>query len=130
MTPPVYIDFLNKFDIEALNLTDVEILNAIKSSLKMQGNGETSIEPRMHIQPRAGVEGHFNVLRGWIGGDIDSAGTKVVGDFVDNYKDHRPSEYGILTLFDPRTGAPKAIIDATGITDMRTGAIRLWVLST
>lgn len=123
MTPPVYIDFLNKFDIEALNLTDVEILNAIKSSLKMQGNSETSIEPRTHIQPRAGVEGHFNVLRGWIGGDIDSAGTKVVGDFVDNYKDHRPSEYGILTLFDPRTGAPKAIVDATGITDMRTGAI-------
>ena len=49
MTPPVYIDFLNKFDIEALNLTDVEILNAIKSSLKMQGNScllYTSPSPR------------------------------------------------------------------------------------
>ena len=55
--------------------------------------------------------------------DIDSAGTKVVGDFVNNYKENLPSEYGILTLFNPRTGAPKAIIDATGITDMRTGAI-------
>jgi ornithine cyclodeaminase len=29
----------------------------------------------------------------------------------------------ILTLFDPRTGAPKAILDAGGITDMRTGAV-------
>ena len=123
MTPPVYVDFLNRFDVEALKLTDTEILDAITGSLRMQGNSETSIEPRMHIEPRAGVDGHFNVLRGWIGGDIDSAGTKVVGDFVNNYKENLPSEYGILTLFNPRTGAPKAIIDATGITDMRTGAI-------
>ncbi|TIU29815.1 MAG: ornithine cyclodeaminase family protein, partial [Mesorhizobium sp.] len=26
-------------------------------------------------------------------------------------------------LFDPRTGAPRAILDATVITDMRTGAV-------
>jgi len=123
MTPAVYIDFLNRFDIEALGFSDAEILEIIEQSLTMQGRGETSIEPRTHIQPRAGVEGHFNVLRGWIGGEIDSAGTKVVGDFVDNYKQGRPSEYGLLTLFDPRNGAPKGIIDATGITEMRTGAI-------
>jgi len=123
MTPAVYIDFLNRFDIEALDLGDAEILSIIEHSLAMQGRGESAIEPRMHIQPRAGVAGHFNVLRGWIGGEIDSAGTKVVGDFVDNYKDGRPSEYGLLTLFDPRNGAPKGIIDATGITEMRTCAI-------
>lgn len=122
-TPPVYLDYLNRFDVEALKLTDAEILGAVEEGLRMQGAGDTSIEPRMHIRPRAGVEGHFNVLRGWIGGGIDSAGTKVVGDFVDNFKDGRPSEYGLLTLFDPRMGAPKAIVDATGITEMRTGAV-------
>lgn len=121
--PPVYIDFLNRLDIEELALTDAEILDAIEGGLAMQGRGETSIEPRTHIHPRAGVEGHFNVLRGWIGDAIDSAGVKVVGDFVDNYKEGRPSEYGVLVLFDPRNGAPKAILDAAGITDMRTGAI-------
>lgn len=119
----VYIDYLNRFDIEECALDDEEILSAIEASLAMQGRGETAVEPRTHIHPRAGVEGHFNVLRGWIGGDIDAAGTKVVGDFVDNYKSGRPSEYGILTLFDPRHGAPKAILDATGITEMRTGAV-------
>lgn len=121
--PPVYIDYLNRFDIEALNFSDTELLDAIEASLGMQGRGDTEIEPRTHIRPRAGVEGHFNVLRGWIGGEIDAAGTKVVGDFVDNYKEGRPSEYGLLTLFDPRNGAPKALVDATGITEMRTGAI-------
>ena len=65
-TPPVYLDFLNRFDIEATALTDAEILAAIETSLAAQGRGETAIEPRTHIHPRAGVEGHFNVLRGWI----------------------------------------------------------------
>lgn len=120
---PIYITYLNRLDIEAAMLSDAEILAAIESSLAMQWRGETVIEPRMHLEPRAGVEGHFNVLRGWIGGEIDAAGVKVVGDFVDNYKQGMPSEFGVLNLFDPRTGAPRAILDASGITDMRTGAV-------
>jgi alanine dehydrogenase len=51
------------------------------------------------------------------------AGVKTVGDFVDNYKIGLPSELALLNLFDPQTGVPKAILDATSITDMRTGAI-------
>jgi ornithine cyclodeaminase len=122
-TPPVYVDFLNRFDLAALEFGDADILAAIEESLMMQGRGETEIEPRTHIRPRAGVEGHFNVLRGWIGGGIGRAGVKVVGDFVANYEAGRPSEYGLLTLFDPVNGAPTALVDATGITEMRTGAI-------
>lgn len=120
---PIYLTYLNRFDIEAAMLSDAEILDAIESSLGMQGRGETVIEPRMHLEPRAGAEGHFNVLRGWIGGEIDAAGVKVVGDFVDNYKLGMPSEFALLNLFDPRTGKPTAILDASGITDMRTGAV-------
>jgi alanine dehydrogenase len=121
--PPVYIDFLNRLDIAELQLSDDEILAAVEHGLAMQGRGETAIEPRMHLEPRAGVEGHFNVLRGWIGGEVGQAGVKVVGDFVDNYREGRPSEYGLLALFDPLNGAPRAVLDAAGLTDMRTGAI-------
>ena len=122
-TPPVYIDFLNRFDVESLQLSAAEILAAVEQGLLMQGMAQTSIEPRTHIEPDNGVNGQFNVLRGWIGGEINAAGTKVVGDFVDNYQQERPSEYGLLTLFDPANGAPTAVVDAAGLTDMRTGAI-------
>jgi alanine dehydrogenase len=120
--PPVYVTFLNGLDIQALQITDDEILDAIEASLAAQGRGETVIEPRMHLEPGV-ANGHFNVLRGAIGAPIDAAGVKVVGDFVDNYKQGLPSEMAILNLFDPRTGMPKAILDASGITDMRTGAV-------
>ena len=120
---PIYITYLNGLDVEALAVTDDEILQAIETSLAAQGRGECVIEPRMHLAPRAGVDGHFNVLRGAIGAPINLAGVKVVGDFVDNYRQDLPSEVGILNLFDPRTGIPVAVIDATAITDMRTGAV-------
>jgi ornithine cyclodeaminase len=121
--PPVYFTYLNRHDIEELSLTDDEILAAIESSLATQGRGEAVIEPRMHLEPGL-ARGHFNVLRGALNSPPrSSAGVKIVGDFVDNYKIGLPSELGVLLLFDPRTGAPQAIMDASGITDMRTGAV-------
>ncbi len=120
--PPVYIDFLNRFDVEELNLTDAEIIDAIENQLKLQGEGSTYIQPRVFLEPGV-ARGHFNVLRGAIGGDINRAGVKVVGDFVDNYQLGYPSELATLLLLDPKMGAPKAIIEASGITDMRTGAV-------
>src|SRR5882672_9073438 len=120
---PIYLTYLNALDIDALAMTDDEILAAIETSLGAQGRGETVIEPRMHLVPDAKVHGHFNVLRGYIGAPINAAGVKIVCDYVDNYKRDLPSEVGILNLFDPATGMPSAILDATAITDMRTGAV-------
>lgn len=120
--PPIYIDYLNRLDLVELAMTDAEILEAIEASLAIQGRGEAVIEPRVHLEPGV-ARGHFNVLRGAIGGAIDSAGVKVVGDFVDNHTRGLPSELAVLLLLDPHTGAPKAILDASEITDMRTGAV-------
>src|SRR5215470_3815613 len=121
--PDLYLTYLSRPDVEAAALADEEIVAAIESGLAMQGRGDTVIEPRVHLEPKSGAEGHFNVLRGFIGGQIGMAGVKVVGDFVGNYTRGLPSELGLLCLFDPETGAPVAVIDASGITEMRTGAV-------
>ncbi len=118
----IWIDYLNFPDVEALDLTNDEILDAIETCLAAQGRGETVIEPRVHLVPESSDKGHFNVLRGYVK-PLGVAGVKVVGDFVDNYKQGLPSELAVLNLFDPETGVPKAIIDATAITEMRTGAV-------
>jgi ornithine cyclodeaminase len=118
----IWIDYLNALDAKALALTNDEILDAVSKALDAQGRGETVIEPRVHLVPESSDKGHFNVLRGYVKA-LNYAGVKVVGDFVDNYKVDLPSELAVLNLFDPNTGVPKAIIDATAITDMRTGAV-------
>ena len=116
------IEYLGKREIDALGLTNHEILAAIESGLIAAGRGQTVIEPRMHLTPDPAFNGHFNVLRGYVA-PLGYAGVKIVGDYVDNYKQGLPSELALLNLFDPRTGAPRAVIDAAGITDMRTGAL-------
>ena len=107
--------------------SDAEILDAVESALIAQGNGQTVVEPRAHLVPRlrdadGDPRGHFNVLRGYVA-PLDLAGVKIVGDYVDNYQHGLPSEMALLNLFDPRTGMPVALLDATAITEMRTGAI-------
>ena len=124
MPAPIHFTYLNGPDMEALALTDDEILSAIEASLAMQGRGQTVIEPRMHLRPRD-TRGHFNVLRGVLptAEGRGFAGVKIVGDFVDNWQRDLPSEMAMLLLFDPATGMPQALIDATAITEMRTGAV-------
>ena len=118
----VYITYLGGPDVAAAALTDAEILAAVEGALAAQGVGDTVIEPRVHLVPQSSDKGHFNVLRGVVH-PLDAAGVKVVGDFVNNYQHGLPSELGVLTLFDPETGAPRAIMDASALTDMRTGAV-------
>ncbi len=114
--------WLNGPDIARLAMTDEEILAAVEGGLLAQGEGKTVIEPRMHLTPDPAFRGHFNVLRGYVA-PLDLAGVKIVGDYVDNWQKGLPSEMALLNLFDPRTGMPVAILDATAITVMRTGAL-------
>src|SRR5450830_978531 len=122
MSEPIYLHYLNHLDVQALAMTDAEIVAAVEAGLVAQGRGETTIEPRMHLVPEKDYPGHFNVLRGYIR-PLGVAGVKVVGDFYRNYQVGLPSELALLNLFDPKTGVPVAIVDASDITDMRTGAI-------
>jgi alanine dehydrogenase len=119
---PIYITYLNGPDVERLRLTDAEILEAVEGALDAQGRNATVIEPRVHLIPRDSSLGHFNVLRGVVH-PLGLAGVKVVGDFVNNHEVGLPSELALLNLFDPSTGSPKAILDATSLTSMRTGAM-------
>lgn len=116
------IMFINGLDIEEMQLTNQEILAAVEDSLMAQGNRQVVIEPRVHLIPNPEFHGHFNILRGYIE-PLNVAGVKVVGDYVHNYKLGLPSELALINLYDPRTGVPLAIVDATEITNMRTGAL-------
>ncbi len=118
----VNIAYLGGPEVERLALGADEILAAVESALRAQGEGRTVIEPRVHLVPESSERGHFNILRGVVK-PLGVAGVKIVGDFVENWRRGLPSEMAILNLFDPETGMPKAIVDATAITEMRTGAV-------
>src|SRR3954453_2259354 len=121
----LWLRFLSGPDIDSLGASRREILDAVESVVAAHGRGETVFEPRVHLVPDNGGAGHFNVLRGHVStlGEHGVSGIKVVGDFVPNYRHGLPSELGLATLYDPHTGVPLAILDATLITEVRTGAM-------
>jgi ornithine cyclodeaminase len=120
--PPIEIRFVSGHDVEQLDVDADTILVAVEQALAAQGAHEVVLEPREHLVPDPAFDGHFNLLRAYVA-PLDVAGVKVVGDYVNNYKLGLPSELALLTLYDPRTGVPRAIIDATAITEWRTGAM-------
>ncbi len=115
------LTYLSGDAIAALDLPDTRLLGALERVLALQGNGQTVIEPRVHLFPGGASDGHFNVLRGAIPG-VGRAGVKVVGDFVANHERGLESELALQLVMDVETGAPVAVLDATAITAMRTGA--------
>ncbi|HET6988206.1 MAG TPA: ornithine cyclodeaminase family protein, partial [Kribbella sp.] len=125
MTDGIWLRFLSGPEIDSLGLTRLEIVDAVEEAVREHGEGRTSFEPRVHLMPDNGGIGHFNVLRGHLDGlgEHGISGVKVVGDFVPNYQKGLPSELAMATLFDPTTGVPLAVLDATMITAARTGAM-------
>src|SRR5579863_1347070 len=111
----IHLMYINGPDVERIALTDAEILDSVEAALDAQGKRAVVIEPRVHLVPHDSAAGHFNVLRGVVH-PLNLAGVKVVGDFVDNYKIGLPSEIGLLTLFNPATAVPLAIVNATSVT--------------
>jgi ornithine cyclodeaminase len=128
----LWLRFLSGPDIDSLGLSSTEIVAAVQDAVRAHGDGRAVVEPRVHLVPDNNGAGHFNVLRGHLPSPGPPApgppargvsGVKVVGDFVANYAAGLPSELGLLTLYDPETGVPLSIMDATLITACRTGAM-------
>ena len=111
--------FVSDLDVDRLRLTPAEILGAVETAVRAQGEGEVVLEPRVHLMPPNGGKGHFNVLRGYVGPE-GICGVKIVGDFVENYRLGLPSEVALVNLFDPETGVPLGVVDGTMITSALT----------
>ena len=107
--------FLNRAEVQGLLPSTQILLEVIERGLLAHGAGEVVLPPKSHIHLDDRFNGHFNILPGFVA-PVEAAGVKVVGDYVDNYKAGLPSEVAMLTLYDPATGVPRCLMDATLLT--------------
>jgi len=119
---PLELRFLSKEEFDSLELDYDRVVEEIERGLEAHGNDDVVMPPKDHLELEPIYEGHYNVLKGYVG-PIDVAGVKVIGDYYYNYMRNLPSELALLTLYHPESGVPFAIMDATVITWMRTGAV-------
>jgi ornithine cyclodeaminase/alanine dehydrogenase len=96
-----------------------EIVEAIDRLFAEKGAGRVEMPPKPGIHP--GVDSFLHAMPAWVPA-AEAAGLKWISAYPDNPSRGLPYVAGLVVLNDPGTGLPVAVMDATWITAMRTGA--------
>jgi ornithine cyclodeaminase/thiomorpholine-carboxylate dehydrogenase len=104
---------------EVRSLLDLdELLEGLAAGFMALSEGTVHAPSRSEI--RAAGAGHLLIKPAWLPGG--PMGVKLVSTFAGNRDRGLPTIQGIITLVDPSTGTPLAIMDGSYITAMRTAA--------
>ena len=107
--------YINDEEIDNLNITYDEVKSWVKNAFISKSNSDL---PHKISQTFNDGNNFINTMPAIIP-SIDSAGVKVVS----RYPNRKPSIKGELLLYSYSTGDLQAILDATKITTLRTGAV-------
>jgi len=102
-------------------------ISAVEHVLGFHARGETVL-PSKTVHRWGGPDtelhqGRINAMPGYVGGRYNMAGIKWIGSHPPNVEKGLPRASGIIILNDPETKFPVAIIEASVISAMRTGAV-------
>jgi len=112
---------LTRKDVESL-LTMEETITAVEGAFRQLALGNAVMPQRVVVKPPDHNGIHLG-MPAYVGGDVGGLGLKVVTSITTTPSStpcQPPS--ALLLLNDPDTGAPVAIMDASFLTAMRTGA--------
>ena len=93
-------------------------IDAVEEAFRATAQGDASMPPKVYLD----IEdvGDFRAMPASMG---DSSGVKWVNSHPDNpVKNNLPTVMGLYVLSDPNTALPLAVMDATLLTALRTGA--------
>ena len=94
------------------------LIEAVRSAFIDHGNGNFEMPSKIYVSLPGG---DFRTMPSYLPG-LNIAGVKVVNVHPDNRDQGLPTVMAMTILLDPPTGKPVAILNATGLTDLRTGA--------
>lgn len=101
-------------------ITMRDALDVVEKAFKEQANKVVQMPPKVYLSFEK-YEGDLRAMPCYFK-DLDVAGVKLVNSHPNNKNFGLPTVMAITVLFNPQTGAPKAVLDATWLTGLRTGA--------
>lgn len=111
--------YLSRRDVEDIGMTMAEVLEALDEGFRLKGLGKTEMPPKPGIHPRPDC--FIHAMPAYVA-EIEAAGLKWVSGYPPNPAIDLPYISGLVVLNDANSGLPIAVMDATWITAMRTGA--------
>lgn len=95
-----------------------EVNRVVEEAFREYGEGRVQMPPKVYV---TFDKGDFRTMPAYLPG-IGIAGVKVVNVHPENPKIGLPTVMALTVVLDPATGMPEAILNATRLTDLRTGA--------
>jgi ornithine cyclodeaminase/alanine dehydrogenase len=117
--PHIRLRYLSRADVESIGLTMGEIVDAVEAMFLDKARGEAEMPPKPAIHPAQ--DAFIHAMPAFLP-RTGAAGVKWISGNPGNRARGLPYIAGLLILNDPDTGIPIAVMDATWITAMRTGA--------
>ena len=111
--------YLSRAHVEQAGVSMAEIIDALEFMFREKAAGRVEMPPKPGIHPRP--DSFLHAMPAYVGRQ-DAAGIKWVSAYPGNPAHGLPYISGLIVLNDPDTGLPLAVMDATWITAMRTGA--------
>ncbi len=97
-----------------------EVVENVESAFRYHGLGRVEMPSKLYLYFKK-HNGDLRVMPTYVP-DLEQAGVKIVNVHPDNKSKGLPTVMGTYVLNDPSTGAPLAVMNATYLTDVRTGA--------
>jgi len=113
----VTIRILPRSDIERA-VTAPDAVNAMRVAFGEVSGGQAVVPVRGHVESRHGITLLMPAFLGGSGG----LGAKIVSVFPGNVSAGQPPIQGAIILLDAETGGPRALLDGTSLTEIRTAA--------
>jgi alanine dehydrogenase len=101
---------------EGLDIREVNA--AVEEAFAEHGRGRVQMPPKIYV---TFDHGDFRTMPAYIP-SLSLAGVKIVNVHPGNPRIGFPTVMALTVILDPGTGIPVAILNATGLTDLRTGA--------
>lgn len=111
--------WLKEDDVEEL-LEMGEVIGSVESAFRYYGLGRVQMPSKSYLYFDK-YNGDLRTMPAYIP-DTDEAGVKIVNSHPQNPSKGLPTVLAIYVLNDPATGKPLAMMNATYLTDIRTGA--------
>ena len=114
--------YLNHDEVRSHAPPYADIVEAVETALRDKATGSAQMPTKIHVSPRD--EMYIHALPGYLG-SMDVAGVKWQSNVIDNPRRGLPFNIGLVALTNPDDGTPRAVMDCTWITAMRTAAASL-----
>jgi alanine dehydrogenase len=113
------IRYLSRADVEAVGLSGPEVVEILEGAFRAKRSGDVEMPPKVGVHPRENA--FIHAMPAYLS-EPEAVGMKWVAGYPTNQELGVPYLHGLCVLSDPATGRPRAVMDATWITEVRTAA--------